>query len=273
MSSVDMRTVFDFHQQRIVMSGGSGVLGESMVRALVHHGATVVVLTRNPGATQQKFADVPAGHLEFVAIDLGDASRIPTAVQQVVAGGPITALINGAGGNRPAATTGNQAFADVSLAAMHEVMDVNLFSAIQLSQHVVPHLVAHGGGSILNISSISTQRPLTRVLAYSAAKAGLDAFTRWLATHVALEHSPHMRVNAIAPGFFLTEQNRYLLLEADGQTLTPRGQQILAHTPMRRFGTPADLVGTMLWLLSPAAAFVTGQVIAVDGGFSAFSGV
>jgi NAD(P)-dependent dehydrogenase (short-subunit alcohol dehydrogenase family) len=133
--------------------------------------------------------------------------------------------------------------------------------------------VAQKYGVVLNISSISTARPLTRVVTYSAAKAGLDAFTRWLATHVALEYSPQIRVNAIAPGFFLTEQNRFLLMEADGQTLTTRGQQILAHTPMQRFGHPDDLVGTMMWLLSPAAGFVTGQVIAVDGGFSAYSGV
>jgi NAD(P)-dependent dehydrogenase (short-subunit alcohol dehydrogenase family) len=156
---------------------------------------------------------------------------------------------------------------------MHEVVDVNVFSAIQLSQAVVPHFGARGAGNILNISSISTQRPLTRVLAYSVAKAGLDAYTRWLATHLAREYVPTLRVNALAPGFFLTEQNRFLLLEPDGVTLTERGKQILAHTPMGRFGTPEDLVGAFLWLLSPASAFVTGQIITVDGGFSAYSGV
>jgi NAD(P)-dependent dehydrogenase (short-subunit alcohol dehydrogenase family) len=114
---------------------------------------------------------------------------------------------------------------------------------------------------------------LTRVLAYSVAKAGLDAYTRWLATHLAREYVPTLRVNALAPGFFLTEQNRFLLLEADGVTLTERGTQILSHTPMGRFGTPEDLVGAFLWLLSPASAFVTGQIITVDGGFSAYSGV
>jgi NAD(P)-dependent dehydrogenase (short-subunit alcohol dehydrogenase family) len=271
--SIDMHAAFDFRQQRIVMSGGSGVLGASMVRGLVQHGATVVLLTRQAASTRQKFRDLPAPQLEYMEVDLNDATQLPDVVAQIARTGPITALINGAGGNRPTATTGQQAFADVPAAAMQEVINVNLMSAIQLSQQVLPHLLAHPQAAILNTSSISTQRPLTRVLAYSAAKAGLDAFTRWLATHVALEHAPSVRVNAIAPGFFLTEQNRYLLMEADGVSLTTRGQQILAHTPMARFGTPDDLVGTVLWLLSPAAAFVTGQVIAVDGGFSAFSGV
>jgi len=276
MAHIDMQQAFDFGQRRVLMSGGSGVLGRSMVRALLAHGATVVLLSRDPATALAHFDDLSAdalARLQCVAADLSDASQLTAAVAQVLAQGPIDTLINGAGGNRPQATTGNQRFFDLPLTAMHEVVDVNLFSAIQLSQLVVPHFVAQKHGVVLNISSISTARPLTRVVTYSAAKAGLDAFTRWLATHVALEYSPQIRVNAIAPGFFLTEQNRFLLMEADGQTLTTRGQQILAHTPMQRFGHPDDLVGTMMWLLSPAAGFVTGQVIAVDGGFSAYSGV
>ncbi len=276
MAQIDMQQAFDFGQRRVLMSGGSGVLGRSMVRTLLAHGATVVLLSRDPATALAHFADLSAdaqGRLQCVAADLSDASQLTAAVAQVLAQGPIDTLINGAGGNRPQATTGSQRFFDLPLTAMHEVVDVNLFSAIQLSQLVVPHFVAQQHGVVLNISSISTARPLTRVVTYSAAKAGLDAFTRWLATHVALEYSPQIRVNAIAPGFFLTEQNRFLLMESDGQTLTTRGQQILAHTPMQRFGHPDDLVGTMMWLLSPAAGFVTGQVIAVDGGFSAYSGV
>ena len=273
MSNIDMRQAFDFSQRRVLMSGGSGVLGRSMVRALVAHGAHVVLLTRNPDQAQVHFADLPQTQLDYVAADLGATDQIATAVAQVLALGPIDTLINGAGGNRSQATTGAQSFFALPAAAMHEVVDVNLFSAIQLSQHVLPHFVAQGHGVVLNISSVSTVRPLTRVVTYSAAKAGLDTFTRWLATHMALEYSPSIRVNAVAPGFFFTEQNRFLLREADGQTLTPRGQQILAHTPMQRFGHPDDLVGAVLWLLSPASAFVTGQVITVDGGFSAFSGV
>lgn len=276
MAQIDIKQAFNFQHRRILMSGGSGVLGRSMVRALLGQGATVLLLSRNPTTAAAHFVDLGVeqrDRLHCVAADLGDASQLTAAVDQVLTIGPIDTLINGAGGNRPQATTGSQRFFDLPLTAMHEVVDVNLFSAIQLSQLVVPHFVAQNHGVVLNISSISTARPLTRVVTYSAAKAGLDAFTRWLATHVALEYSPHIRVNAIAPGFFLTEQNRFLLMEADGKTMTTRGQQILAHTPMQRFGDPDDLVGTMLWLLSPAAGFVTGQVIAVDGGFSAYSGV
>lgn len=274
MSAIDMRSAFDFRGQHVLMSGGSGVLGRTMVTALLYHGAQVTLLSRQPDLALSYFVEHPhADKLQCIGVDLSHLDQLPAAVAQAQGIAPITILINGAGGNRPLATTGAQRFADIPAAAMHEVVDVNLFSAIQLSQHVVPHFAAQGSGVILNISSISTQRPLTRVLTYSAAKAGLDAFTRWLATHLALEYAPQIRVNAIAPGFFLTDQNRFLLMEADGQTLTTRGQQILAHTPMQRFGTPEDLVGTMMWLLSPASAFVTGQVIAVDGGFSAYSGV
>ena len=269
-----MQQMFDFGTSRVLMSGGSGVLGRTLVRALLAHGAQVVILSRTPDQTVQHFAaDTGRERLTCLVADLAQPDALTRAVATALTGGPITHLVNGAGGNRPNATTGTQAFADIPLAAMHEVMDVNVFSAIQLSQAVVPHFAARGSGCVLNISSISTTRPLTRVVSYSVAKAGLDAYTRWLATHLAREYAPEIRVNALAPGFFLTEQNRFLLLESDQTTLTERGRQILSHTPMGRFGTPEDLVGAFLWLLSPAAAFVTGQIITVDGGFSAYSGV
>lgn len=269
-----MQQMYDFSTARVLMSGGTGVLGRTLARALLSHGASVVLLTRQPAQAATHFAsEAGLQRLQCIQADLAQSTDIQRAVAEALVTGPITHLVNGAGGNRPQATTGAQAFADVPLAAMHEVMDVNVFSAIQLSQAVVPHFVARGSGCVLNISSISTQRPLTRVVSYSVAKAGLDAYTRWLATHLAREYAPDIRVNALAPGFFLTEQNRFLLLEPDGTTLTERGQQILTHTPMGRFGTPDDLVGAFLWLLSPAAAFVTGQIITVDGGFTAFSGV
>jgi len=152
------------------------------------------------------------------------------------------------------------------------VVDLNLMGTILPSQVFGKVMAEQRSGVILNFSSMNYLRPLTRVPAYSAAKAGMSNFTQWLAVHMAQEYSPNIRVNAVAPGFFVGEQNRSLLLKEDG-SLTPRGQSIMAHTPMGRFGVPDDLLGTMLWLLSPASAFVTGIVVPVDGGFSAFSGV
>jgi NAD(P)-dependent dehydrogenase (short-subunit alcohol dehydrogenase family) len=141
------------------------------------------------------------------------------------------------------------------------------------SQIVGRHMAERKQGAILNVSSMNAFRPLTRIASYSAAKAGVSNFTQWLAVHMAQEYSPHIRVNAIAPGFFLTDQNRFLLTDQESGQLTPRGKKIMEHTPMARFGEPQDLIGTVLWLLSPASAFVTGIVVPVDGGFSAYSGV
>ena len=188
--------------------------------------------------------------------------------------GPVDTLINAAGGNSPRATTGaDLSFFDLPREALDFVFDLNIVGTILPSQAFGRGMARRGEGVILNVSSMNAFRPLTRIPAYSAAKAGVSNFTQWLAVHMAQEYSPRIRVNAIAPGFFLTEQNRFLLTrEADGE-LTPRGRTIVDHTPMGRFGDPEDLLGTVLWLLSPASAFVTGVVVPVDGGFSAFSGV
>ena len=182
-------------------------------------------------------------------------------------------LINGAGGNKPQATTNpDQSFFDLSTEALRWVFDLNLMGTILPSQVFGRIMADQKRGVILNISSMNAIRPLTRIAAYSAAKAGVSNFTQWLAVHMAQNYSPEIRVNAIAPGFFVGEQNRKLLLNEDG-SLTPRGQSILFHTPMARFGIPEDLLGTVVWLVSPASDFVTGIVIPVDGGFSAYSGV
>ncbi len=187
--------------------------------------------------------------------------------------GHIDILINGAGGNKPQATTKpDQSFFDLPADALRWVMDLNLMGTILPSQVFGKIMAEQKSGVILNISSMNAFRPLTRIAAYSAAKAGVSNFTQWLAVHMAQNYSPSIRVNAIAPGFFVGEQNRSLLLNEDG-SLTPRGQSILDHTPMNRFGTPDDLLGASMWLLSPASAFVTGIVLPIDGGFSAYSGV
>ena len=188
--------------------------------------------------------------------------------------GRIDALINGAGGNQPQATTRpGLSFFDLPEDSLRFVSDLNFMGTLLPCQSFAKPMVEQGEGVILNVSSMSAIRPLTRVLAYSAAKAAVDNFTQWLSVHLAREYSPRIRVNAIAPGFFLTEQNRFLLTEKETGQLTARGQSIIEHTPMGRFGQPEDLLGTVLWLLSPASAFVTGIVVPVDGGFSAFGGV
>jgi len=188
--------------------------------------------------------------------------------------GRLDMLVNGAGGNKPTASTSKDlSFFDLPNDALKFVFDLNIIGTILPSQVFGKTLAAQKEGVILNVSSMNAFRPLTRVLAYSAAKAGVSNFTQWLAVHMAQEYSPNIRVNAIAPGFFLTEQNRYLLTEPNTGALTERGQAIIAHTPMARFGTPDDLLGAVLWLLSPASAFVSGAVIPIDGAFSAFSGV
>jgi NAD(P)-dependent dehydrogenase (short-subunit alcohol dehydrogenase family) len=183
-------------------------------------------------------------------------------------------LINGAGGNKPQATTNQDLkFFDLPADAFRWVFDLNMLGTILPTQVFAKMMAVQGSGIILNISSMNAFRPLTRIPAYSAAKAGVSNFTQWLAVHMAQEYSPAIRVNAIAPGFFLTEQNRFLLTDKETGELTARGQTIIQHTRMGRFGTPDDLVGTVLWLVSPASAFVTGIVVPIDGGFSAFSGV
>ena len=188
--------------------------------------------------------------------------------------GKVDALINGAGGNHPKATTNaDTTFFDLPADALRWVFDLNLIGTILPSQVFGRHMAQEGAGTILNVSSMNAFRPLTRIAAYSAAKAGVSNFTQWLAVHMAQEYSPRIRVNAIAPGFFLTDQNRFLLTDEKTGELTARGRAIIAHTPMGRFGAPEDLLGAVLWLLSPASAFVTGVVLPIDGGFSAFSGV
>jgi NAD(P)-dependent dehydrogenase (short-subunit alcohol dehydrogenase family) len=183
-------------------------------------------------------------------------------------------VINAAGGNNPQATTSpDLSFFDLPEDALRFVFDLNIAGTIIPSQVFGRSMAERGEGTILNISSMNAFRPLTRIPAYSAAKAGVSNFTQWLAVHMAQEYSPHIRVNAVAPGFFLTEQNRFLLTDPETGELTDRGRTIIEHTPMGRFGEPEELLGTVLWLLSPASGYVTGIVVPVDGGFSAFSGV
>ena len=260
-----------------VVTGGGGVLCGSMSRALGRLGAKLAVLDLFPEAGQRVVDDVRAAGGEAIAVkcDVLDRASVEAAADVVLdVFGGVDILINGAGGNKKEATTSaDQVFFDLPADAVQWVFNLNFVGSLLPSQVFGKVMAEQGQGIILNVSSMNAFRPLTRIPAYSAAKAAVSNFTQWLAVHMAQEYSPKIRVNAIAPGFFMTEQNRFLLTDEETGDLTPRGETIVGHTPMDRFGDPEELIGTTIWLLSPASEFVTGVVVPVDGGFSAFSGV
>jgi len=248
-----------------------------MCRALGQTGVRVAVLDMNLEAAQRVAADIRAASGEAMAIqaDVVSKDSLERARDEVVATfGRVDILINGAGGNNPQATTSaEQPFFDLPTDAIRGVFDLNFLGTLLPSQVFGRLMAEQGEGCIINISSMNAFRPLTSIVAYSAAKAAVSNFTQWLAVHMSQNYSDKIRVNAIAPGFFLTQQNRFLLTDDATGELTERGRRIIEHTPMGRFGVPEDLISTVLWLSSPGSAFVHGTVIPVDGGFSAFSGV
>lgn len=276
MDSAKLDQLFDLSDKVAVVTGGAGVLCSALCRALVTAGAKVAVLDLNAVAAKSLADEISSnGTAIGIGCNVLDRTCLEDAAQVVLKEfGRVDILINGAGGNKPEATSSaEQTFFDLPQDAIRLVLDLNLMGTILASQVFGKLMAKQGSGNILNISSMNSFRPLTRIAAYSAAKAGVSNFTQWLAVHMAQEYSPEIRVNAIAPGFFLTDQNRYLLNNEQTEKLTSRGQTIIDHTPMRRFGSPDDLLGTLLWLVSPASAYVTGIVVPVDGGFSAFCGV
>ncbi len=278
MNRETLSQLYDFTGRTVVITGAMGVLGGEVACALVGCGANVAMLDRNLDPAR-RLLDLmgPDGEARtaIVAGDVLDVDSLRRAADTVVRRfGRVDILINAAGGNNPGATTGaERTFFDLPPDALRFVFDLNVVGTILPCQIFGRAFADQGQGTILNFSSMNAFRPLTRIPAYSAGKAAVSNFTQWLAVHMAQEYSPGIRVNAVAPGFFLTRQNEYLLVDATTGQMTPRGQSIIAHTPMGRFGRPEDLVGPVLWLLSPAAAFVTGVVVPIDGGFSAFSGV
>jgi NAD(P)-dependent dehydrogenase (short-subunit alcohol dehydrogenase family) len=260
-----------------VVTGGGGVLCSAMALALAQAGAQVAVLDLSLDAAQRVTRNIQEVHREAIAVQCDVLSResLEEAAQLVIQSfGRIDILINGAGGNNPQATTSpERPFFDLPLDAVRWVFDLNVVGTFLTCQIFGKCMTTARQGVILNIASMNSFRPLTRIPAYSAAKAALVNFTQWLAVHMAQEYSPEIRVNAIAPGFLFTEQNRYLVTEANSGNLTPRGQTIIDHTPQGRFQTPEELLSTVIWLVSPGASAVTGIVVPVDGGFSAYSGV
>lgn len=273
---MDLLAQFDLQGKTAVVTGGTGALGSEMACALVGLGVNVAVLDRNPEIPEQWQQPMAAGPGQYMVVyaDVLQRDVLAAAAEEITAAyGQIDILINAAGGNHPQATTNaDNPFFDLSQEALEFVFDLNMMGTILPSQVFGRYMAAQGEGVILNMSSMTAFTPLTRVVGYAAAKAGVSNFTQWLAVHMAQEYSPNIRVNALAPGFFIGNQNKALLLKEDG-SLTERGQTIIDHTPMGRFGLAEELLGTMLWLLSPASQFVTGVVVPVDGGFSAFSGV
>ena len=277
MEMNELNTLFDLSGKVAAVTGGGGVLCSGISLSLARAGVKVAVLDVRLEMAQRVASEIQASGGQALAVqcDVLDKASVEAALQAVLAAFErVDFLINGAGGNRPQATTNpQQPFFDLPLEALKWVLDLNFLGTLISCQVFGRYMAERGDGAILNISSMNALRPLTRVPAYSGAKAAVSNFTQWLAVHLALEYSPRLRVNALAPGFFSTEQNRYLLFDAQTGTLTPRGQQILAHTPQGRFGQPDDLLGAVFWLLSPSASFVTGVVVPIDGGFSAYSGV
>jgi NAD(P)-dependent dehydrogenase (short-subunit alcohol dehydrogenase family) len=277
MDKQSLLNSYDFSGKVAVVTGGAGILCAEICHSLAAVGARVAVLDLNTTAAETLAADIRSSGAEAIGVGCNvlDKASIEAAAQTVLDQYKrVDILINGAGGNKPQATTNpEQSFFDLPVDALRFVFDLNLLGTILPSQVFGRLMAEQKTGVILNISSMNAFRPLTRIPAYSAAKAGVSNFTQWLAVHMAQGYSPEIRVNAIAPGFFLTDQNRFLLTQLENGELTPRGQTIIQQTPMGRFGTPADLLGTVMWLLSPASAFVTGIVVPIDGGFSAFSGV
>ncbi|HVY37424.1 MAG TPA: SDR family oxidoreductase [Polyangia bacterium] len=272
----DVRALYDFGGRTAVVTGGTGVLGAAMARALAACHASVVLVGRNVARAEAVISTFAGkGRHLAIAADVLDRPALEEACRRVVGEhGQVDILVNGAGGNDPRATTTPDArFFDVPLEAWQAVTHLNLLGTILPSQVFARPMAERKEGVVLNVSSVNASRPLTRIAAYSASKAGISNFTQWLAVHLAQEYAPAIRVNAVMPGFFLTEQNRFLLTDRATGALTARGQKILDHTPMARFGVPDDLTGAVLWLLSPAARFVTGIVVPVDGGFTAYSGV
>jgi len=269
--------LFDLSGQTAVLTGGGGVLVGAMARELASRGVKVAIADLAPDAAQRTANEIAAEGGEAMAVTLNalDKASIEAAAGRVMdAWGRVDILVNGAGGNKKEATTGaDLSFFDLPADALKFVMDLNLLGTLLPCQVFGRIMAGQKRGSIVNISSMNSFRPLTRVIGYSAAKAAINNVTQWLAVHFAQTFAPDIRVNAIAPGFFETAQNRFLLRDEASGELTVRGSQIVAHTPMGGFGAPADLLGALVWLVSPSARFVTGIVVPIDGGFSAFSGV
>lgn len=259
-----------------VITGGNGTLGSAFAKGLAEAGATVFILGRNAEKSEKRVREFAEMGLTIHAVtcDVLDEKSVKSAAEHITKiTGRVDILVNGAGGNMSGATVmPDQSVFDMSVEQFRKVTDLNLLGTVIPTLTFAKIMVKQDSGCIINISSLAAQLPLTRVVGYSASKAAVDNFTRWMSVELAQKYSPNIRVNAIAPGFFIAEQNRSLLLQEDG-SLTARGETIISQTPAKRFGKPEELISTLLWLCDDRSNFVNGIVVPVDGGFSAFSGV
>jgi Dehydrogenases with different specificities (related to short-chain alcohol dehydrogenases) len=271
-----MKDLFDLTGKVAVVTGGNGILGRSFCCALSGKGAKVAVLGRNKESGEKVAAEIrqDGGDATFFATDVLNIEQLKAVKKEVLAKyGKIDILVNAAGGNMPGACVQpDQSIFDVDMEAMKTVIELNYFGTLYPIRVFAEDMVKQGHGNIINITSATAERPLTRVLGYSSAKAAVKNLTEWLAVEFAQKYGEGIRVNALTPGFFLTDQNRFLLTNKDG-SLTPRGGLIIQGTPQKRMGDPEDLQGALIYLASDASRFVTGTTTIVDGGFNAFSGV
>lgn len=270
------QSLFSLEGKTALVTGGTGVLGGAMALALAQAGANVAVLGRNEHKLQEMVQTIQQEGVEGLglAADVTNTEQLTKANKKLLdTFGSLDILVNAAGGNIAGATiTPDQNIMDLSEEDLRKIVELNYLGTVLPVQAFSQSMLEKKKGTIINISSMAAQRPLTRVMGYASSKAAIDNYTQWLAVELAQKYGEGMRVNAIAPGFFLTEQNKRLLTEED-DSLTARGNQIVSHTPFGRFGNPEDLNGTLIWLCSDASRFVTGTVIPVDGGFNAYSGV
>ena len=271
-----MTKLFDLTGKTALLTGGTGVLGTAMAKGLAEAGANTVILGRRkePGDELVKFIKSQGARSMFVKADVLNATDLLAAKELVLKEfGTIDILVNAAGGNLPGAIImPEQSFFDLKMDEFEKVVDLNLTGTVLPSKVFGEEMAKRKKGVIINIASMASLRPITRVVGYSASKAAVDNFTHWLAIEMAKKFGEGIRVNAIAPGFFITEQNRKLLTNPDG-TYTLRGESAIRQTPFARFGLPEELVGTLIWLCSDASKFVTGVTVPVDGGFNVFCGV
>jgi NAD(P)-dependent dehydrogenase (short-subunit alcohol dehydrogenase family) len=273
---INTNKLFDVSGKTAVLTGGTGVLGGAMAMGLAEAGANTVIVGRKKQAGEEAVKAMEARGCKalFVAADVLDAGQLLQAKEKILSTfGSIDILVNAAGGNLPGAVVPpDKNFFDLDMGEFQKVVDLNLAGTVLPTKIFCEEMGKQKRGIIINISSLAAFRPITRVVGYASAKAAVQNFTAWLAIEMAHKFGEGIRVNAIAPGFFITEQNRNLMMNPDG-TYTARGQSAINSTPFRRLGVPEELVGTLLWLCSDASRFVTGVTVPVDGGFNVFSGV